>query len=353
MLARAGPGTAIRTRLTHTDARPRAAPEQAQLPIFIPGQSLIGSVATLESSSVTCPEKPGSIHPAVECVSRPSLPRLELCVGMKAGPARNWPEVLLTWMHRTARGLVSRTSTMARERWALSRWVNLTRNDGCCSTPQRVVAIFCFTGRQLSPAASSKTASAADSQVEKTRTGRGLFSRRSRAALQRRAPLLDRCPDRVPAPGPAMQPALGRPAACPGQRGLRPNAGLGYLAGPASRTWPFHSPQPAATRRSAPSSGPSGRAVAALGRVRVTQPCEMSATRDSPSENTTSRQGRRHHRGGRDDRRRAPRLIEDLIAFGQLAMHRHPPGDGMGCPPRAPCLPAAPRCRPAGIPPRR
>src|SRR5215472_8661210 len=43
-------------------------------PIFIPGQSLIGRVATLDSSSVTCPEKPGSIHPAVECVSSPRRP---------------------------------------------------------------------------------------------------------------------------------------------------------------------------------------------------------------------------------------------------------------------------------------
>lgn len=43
-------------------------------PIFIPGQSLIGSVAALESSSVTCPLNPGSMKPAVEWVSRPSLP---------------------------------------------------------------------------------------------------------------------------------------------------------------------------------------------------------------------------------------------------------------------------------------
>ena len=35
-------------------------------PIFMPGHSLMGSVATLESSSVTCPENPGSIQPAVE-----------------------------------------------------------------------------------------------------------------------------------------------------------------------------------------------------------------------------------------------------------------------------------------------
>jgi hypothetical protein len=41
----------------------------------MPGHSLIGSVATLDSSSVTWPEKPGSIQPAVEWVSSPSLPR--------------------------------------------------------------------------------------------------------------------------------------------------------------------------------------------------------------------------------------------------------------------------------------
>src|SRR5258708_2721051 len=44
----------------------------------MPGQSLIGSVATFDSSRVTWPEKPGSIQPAVECVSRPSRPRLDL-----------------------------------------------------------------------------------------------------------------------------------------------------------------------------------------------------------------------------------------------------------------------------------
>ncbi|CAM5430520.1 hypothetical protein STENM327S_04962 [Streptomyces tendae] len=44
-------------------------------PIFIPGHSLIGRVARLLSSSVTvCPEKPGSMNPAVECVTSPSRP---------------------------------------------------------------------------------------------------------------------------------------------------------------------------------------------------------------------------------------------------------------------------------------
>ncbi len=47
-------------------------------PIFMPGQSLIGSVATLDSSSVTCPENPGSMNPAVECVSSPSRPSEDL-----------------------------------------------------------------------------------------------------------------------------------------------------------------------------------------------------------------------------------------------------------------------------------
>ena len=44
----------------------------------MPGQSLIGSVATLDSSSVTWPEKPGSMKPAVEWVSRPSRPSDDL-----------------------------------------------------------------------------------------------------------------------------------------------------------------------------------------------------------------------------------------------------------------------------------
>src|SRR5215471_12378847 len=79
-------------------------------PIFIPGQSLIGSVATLDSSSVTWPEKPGSIQPAVECVSKPSRPRLELWVGMNPWPERNNPVGLATWMQRTGRGSHLRTS---------------------------------------------------------------------------------------------------------------------------------------------------------------------------------------------------------------------------------------------------
>lgn len=42
-------------------------------PIFMPGQSLMGSVARLESSRVTWPLKPGSMKPAVEWVTSPSL----------------------------------------------------------------------------------------------------------------------------------------------------------------------------------------------------------------------------------------------------------------------------------------
>src|ERR1051325_4027690 len=44
----------------------------------MPGHSLIGRVATFDSSSVTWPEKPGSMKPAVEWVSRPSRPSDDL-----------------------------------------------------------------------------------------------------------------------------------------------------------------------------------------------------------------------------------------------------------------------------------
>src|SRR3954451_23930364 len=44
----------------------------------MPGHSLIGRVATFDSSSVTWPEKPGSMKPAVECVRRPSRPSDDL-----------------------------------------------------------------------------------------------------------------------------------------------------------------------------------------------------------------------------------------------------------------------------------
>ncbi len=44
----------------------------------MPGHSVIGSVATFDSSSVTWPEKPASMNPAVEWVSRPRRPRLLL-----------------------------------------------------------------------------------------------------------------------------------------------------------------------------------------------------------------------------------------------------------------------------------
>ena len=49
-------------------------------PIFMPGQSVIGRFATLDSSSVTWPEKPGSMKPAVECVSSPSRPSSTLAL---------------------------------------------------------------------------------------------------------------------------------------------------------------------------------------------------------------------------------------------------------------------------------
>src|SRR3712207_8217218 len=38
----------------------------------------MGSVAMFESSKVTWPEKPGSMNPAVECVSSPSRPSEDL-----------------------------------------------------------------------------------------------------------------------------------------------------------------------------------------------------------------------------------------------------------------------------------
>src|ERR1041384_8146618 len=47
-------------------------------PIFMPGQSLIGRVATVDSSSVTWPEKPGSMKPAVAWGSQPSRPSDDL-----------------------------------------------------------------------------------------------------------------------------------------------------------------------------------------------------------------------------------------------------------------------------------
>ena len=46
----------------------------------MPGQSVIGRFATLDSSSVMCPLKPGSMNPAVECVSSPSRPRDRLAL---------------------------------------------------------------------------------------------------------------------------------------------------------------------------------------------------------------------------------------------------------------------------------
>ena len=52
----------------------RAELEEAHLPIFMPGQSLTGSVDTLLNSSVICPSKPGSMKPAVECVRMPRRP---------------------------------------------------------------------------------------------------------------------------------------------------------------------------------------------------------------------------------------------------------------------------------------
>lgn len=41
----------------------------------MPGHSVIGRLATLDSSSVMWPLKPGSMKPAVECVSSPRRPR--------------------------------------------------------------------------------------------------------------------------------------------------------------------------------------------------------------------------------------------------------------------------------------
>ena len=47
-------------------------------PIFIPANNLTGKLATFESSRVMCPLKPGSIKPAVLCVSKPRRPSDDL-----------------------------------------------------------------------------------------------------------------------------------------------------------------------------------------------------------------------------------------------------------------------------------
>ena len=52
--------------------------KNASWPIFMPGHSMIGRVATFDSSRVTCPLNPGSTNPAVAWVSNPSRPRLDL-----------------------------------------------------------------------------------------------------------------------------------------------------------------------------------------------------------------------------------------------------------------------------------
>ena len=67
----------------------------------MPGHSLIGKVATLDSSSVTCPENPGSMNPAVEWVTSPSLPNELLWVGTNVRPTKNIPLAAATWMQRT------------------------------------------------------------------------------------------------------------------------------------------------------------------------------------------------------------------------------------------------------------
>ena len=76
---RAAPGTASRTRDEPYGCSDADDSRKKHIwPIFMPGHSRIGSVATLDSSSVTCPENPGSMNPAVECVSRPSRPSDDL-----------------------------------------------------------------------------------------------------------------------------------------------------------------------------------------------------------------------------------------------------------------------------------
>ena len=46
----------------------------ANCPTFMPGHRVIGRLATFDNSRVICPEKPGSMKPAVECVNKPKRP---------------------------------------------------------------------------------------------------------------------------------------------------------------------------------------------------------------------------------------------------------------------------------------
>ena len=50
----------------------------ASCPTFMPGHSEMGRLATFDSSRVMWPVKPGSMNPAVECVSRPRRPSEDL-----------------------------------------------------------------------------------------------------------------------------------------------------------------------------------------------------------------------------------------------------------------------------------
>ena len=74
----AAPGTWTRRPGCRRDACRLDSRKKQSWPIFIPGHNAIGRVATLDSSRVTCPENPGSMNPAVEWVSRPNRPRLDL-----------------------------------------------------------------------------------------------------------------------------------------------------------------------------------------------------------------------------------------------------------------------------------
>ena len=63
-------------------------------PIFMPGYSVIGRLATLASSSVMWPSKPASTKPAVEWISSPSLDRDSTCPrparpGRRVRPSRS------------------------------------------------------------------------------------------------------------------------------------------------------------------------------------------------------------------------------------------------------------------------
>lgn len=113
-LGLADPGTGVVSSRTLRLLGRRAIPGRRSCPVFMPGQSLIGKVATFDSSSLMWPENPGSIQPAATWIRSPSRPSELLPSSLESLEIPAHPDIDAGRLHQPERERVRHDGTRFR-----------------------------------------------------------------------------------------------------------------------------------------------------------------------------------------------------------------------------------------------